>query len=25
VICSMGLNTSPEPWAERLVAGCKEQ
>ena len=25
VICSMGLHTSPEPWAERLVAGCKEQ
>ncbi len=24
VIASMGLDHSPEPWAERLVDGCKE-
>jgi AcrR family transcriptional regulator len=24
VIASMGLDQSPEPWAERLVGGCKE-
>src|SRR5205814_1495005 len=24
VISSMGLDRSPEPWAERLVGGCKE-
>ena len=24
VIASMGLDTSPEPWAERLISGCKE-
>ena len=24
VIASMGLDQSPEPWAERLVDGCKE-
>ena len=24
VIASMGLDHSPEPWAERLVGGCKE-
>jgi AcrR family transcriptional regulator len=24
VIASMGLDSSPEPWAERLLAGCKE-
>ncbi len=22
VIASMGLTESPEPWAERLIAGC---
>jgi len=24
VIASMNLHTSPEPWAQRLVAGCKD-
>ncbi|HEX6702930.1 MAG TPA: helix-turn-helix domain-containing protein [Gaiellaceae bacterium] len=24
VIASMGLDRSPEPWAERLIGGCKE-
>jgi AcrR family transcriptional regulator len=25
VIASMGLDTDPEPWAERLLQGCREQ
>jgi AcrR family transcriptional regulator len=25
VVAPMGLDRSPEPWAERLIAGCKER
>jgi AcrR family transcriptional regulator len=25
VVASMGLNEAGEPWAERLIAGCKEE